>query len=80
MNDELKFNNQTTMNEELRINNELKFNNQITMNQSSSNLCISLFHLTAIVKSVIDLISTREQKMSTVCDQNNNKDNDDDNE
>ena len=50
------------------------------MNQSSSNLCISLFHLAAIVKSVIDLISTREQKMSTVCDQNNNKDNDDDNE
>ena len=50
------------------------------MNQSSSNLCISLIHLAAIVKSVIDLIPTRKQKMSTVCDQNDDKDNDNDNE
>ena len=50
------------------------------MNQSSSNLCISLFHLAAIVKSVIDLVSERKQQFQLYVIQNDDKDGDNDNE
>ena len=42
---------------ELGIDRYLETKNQIWAEISFSNLCVSLFHLSAVVKSVVDLIS-----------------------